>query len=325
VVENAPKKPIYAIAGPTASGKTALGVELALRVGGEVINCDSVQIYKEIQIATAKPTEEEMRGVPHHLIGYIPPEINYTAADWARDAAAKIVEIESRGRIPVLVGGTGFYLRTLRQPLFESPKTDENLRERLRTIREHRGPEHLHKMLQRVDPRSAQNLFPRDYVRVMRALEVYFQTGKRFSEQQPNRAEPPEFASRIRLFVLNPPRDELYKKINERTQAHFDAGLVEEVKLLRERGLRDDTNALGAHGYRRVCEYLRGERSLESAIEKTQQDVRNYSKRQITWFKREPDVEWLNGFGKDKAIKERLSTLISGESLYLQQNKKNLV
>jgi tRNA dimethylallyltransferase len=325
VVENAPKKPIYAIAGPTASGKTALGVELALRVGGEVINCDSVQIYKEIQIATAKPTEEEMRGVPHHLIGYIPPEINYTAADWARDAAAKIVEIESRGRIPVLVGGTGFYLRTLRQPLFESPKTDENLRERLRTIREHRGPEHLHKMLQRVDPRSAQNLFPRDYVRVMRALEVYFQTGKRFSEQQPNRAEPPEFASRIRLFVLNPPRDELYKKINERTQAHFDAGLVEEVKLLRERGLRDDTNALGAHGYRRVCEYLRGERSLESAIEKTQQDVRNYSKRQITWFKREPDVEWLNGFGEDKAIKERLSTLISGESLYLQQNKKNLV
>jgi tRNA dimethylallyltransferase len=315
VVKNAPKEPIYAIAGPTASGKTALGVELALRVGGEVINCDSVQIYKEIQIATAKPCEEEMRGVPHHLIDYVPPEINYSAADWARDATAKIIEIESRGKIPVLVGGTGFYLRTLRRPLFESPKTDENLRERLRTIRQKRGAEHLHKMLRRVDLQSAQSLFPRDYVRVMRALEIYFQTGKRLSEQQPNRAEPPEFASRIRLFVLSPPRDELYQKINERTRAHFDAGLVEEVKLLRERGLRDDTNALGAHGYRRVCEYLKAERSLESAIEKTQQDVRNYSKRQITWFKRETDVEWLNGFGDDEAIKERLWTLIRVVSL----------
>lgn len=314
------KKPIYAIAGPTASGKTALGVELALRVCGEVINCDSVQIYKDIHIATAKPSEEEMRGVPHHLIGYVPPEINYTAADWARDAASKIVEIESRGNVPVLVGGTGFYLRTLRQPLFESPKTDERLRERLRSIREQRGSEHLHKMLRRIDPQAAENLSLRDYVRVMRALEVYFQTGKRLSEQQPNRAEPPEFASRIRLFVLNPPRDKLYKKINERTLEHFNAGLVDEVRRLRERGLRDDTNALGAHGYRRVCEYLRGERTLESAIEKTQQDIRNYSKRQITWFKREPGVCWLNGFGTENAAKERLWTLIDGESLFLSSN-----
>jgi tRNA dimethylallyltransferase len=154
----------------------------------------------------------------------------------------------------------------------------------------------------------------------MRALEVYFQTGKRLSEQQPNRAEPPEFASRIRLFVLNPPRDKLYKKINERTLEHFNAGLVDEVRRLRERGLRDDTNALGAHGYRRVCEYLRGERTLESAIEKTQQDIRNYSKRQITWFKREPGVCWLNGFGTENAAKERLWTLIDGESLFLSSN-----
>lgn len=314
------KPPIYVIAGPTASGKTALGVEMALRVRGEVINYDSVQIYKEIQIATAKPTKEEMRGVPHHLIGYVPPEVNYTAADWARDAAAKIADIESRGKVPILVGGTGFYLRTLRQPLFESPKTDENLRERLRVIRQKKGPEHLHKMLQRVDLRSAESLFPRDYVRVMRALEVYFQTGRRLSEQQPNRAEVPEFASRIRLFVLNPPRDELYKKINERTLEHFNAGLVDEVRALRERGLRDDTNALGAHGYRRVAEYLRGERSLESAVEKTQQDIRNYSKRQITWFKREPGVRWLNGFGTENAVKEQLWMLVGDESPVISTN-----
>jgi len=187
-------------------------------------------------------------------------------------------------------------------------------------IRQQRGAEHLHKMLSRVDPQAAESLFPRDYVRVMRALEVYFQTGKRLSQQQPNRAEPPAFASRIRLFVLNPPRDELYRKINERTLEHFNAGLIDEVLRLRERGLRDDTNALGAHGYRRVCEYLRGERTLESAIEKTQQDIRNYSKRQITWFKREPGVCWLNGFGTENTVKERLWTLIDGESLFLSSN-----
>ena len=295
-------RPIYAIAGPTASGKTALGVELALRVGGEIINCDSVQIYRGIQIATAKPTEEEKRGVPHHLINYVDPNVNYTAADWAADAAAKIVEIESRGRIPILVGGTGFYLRTLREPLFESPKTDERLRERLRAIVEKRGSEHLHRMLKRVDPDSAANMFPRDYVRVMRALEVYFQTGERLSVQQPNRAEPPEFAPRIKLFVLDPPRDVLYEKINRRTEEHFASGLVDEVTTLRQKGVKDTTNALGAHAYRRVCEYLRGERTLDSAVERSKQDVRNYAKRQLTWFRREQGVTWLNGFGDDPNI-----------------------
>src|SRR5690348_2684936 len=151
-------KPIYAIAGPTASGKTALAVELALRVGGEVVNFDSVQIYREIEIATAKPGEAEKRGVPHHLIDYLDPRANYTAADWAADAIKTISEIESRGRTPVLVGGTGFYLRTLRQPLFESPKTDEKLRGRLRVIKETRGAEHLYQMLRRLDPTAAAKL-----------------------------------------------------------------------------------------------------------------------------------------------------------------------
>ena len=304
-------KPIYSIVGPTASGKTEIGVALALRLGcAEIINCDSVQIYKEIWIATAKPTEEEMRGVPHHLIDYVSPHINYTAADWAQDAAEKIREIESRGNIPILVGGTGFYLRTLRQPLFESPKTDERLRERLKKIKEKKGAEYLHKILQRVDPQSAERLFPRDYVRTMRALEVYFQTGKRISEVQPQRAEPPEFADRIKIFALNPPRETLYQKINERAEMHFKKGLVEEVKRLREAGVRDDTNALGAHGYRRVCEFLRGERSLESAIEKTKQDVRNYAKRQMTWFRREAGVTWLEGFGGDRETQEKLWKLL---------------
>jgi tRNA dimethylallyltransferase len=299
-------KPIYAIAGPTASGKTALAVELALRVGGEVVNFDSVQIYRGIGIATAKPGEEEKRGVPHHRIDYVDPRVNYTAADWAADAVQVIEQIESRGKTPILVGGTGFYLRTLRQPLFESPKTDEHLRERLREIKERRGAEHLHQMLQRVDLDASKSLQPRDYPRVMRAREVYFQTGERLSAQLPNRAEPPEFADRIKLFVLNPPRDDLYERINRRTEAHFEAGLIDEIKGLIAEGVPQSSNALGAHAYRRVCEYLRGERSLESAIEKSKQDVRNYAKRQLTWFRKEPDATWLEGFGDAEPTQRRL-------------------
>ncbi|HQU94014.1 MAG TPA: tRNA (adenosine(37)-N6)-dimethylallyltransferase MiaA [Pyrinomonadaceae bacterium] len=303
-------KPIYAISGPTASGKTALGVRLAHEVGGEVINFDSVQIYRGIEIATAKPSEAEKQGIPHHLIGYVDPNINYTAADWAADAAAKIDEIEARGSVPILVGGTGFYLRTLRQPLFESPKTDQDLRNRLRQLAENKGVPHLHRILARLDPDAAKKLFANDAPRIMRALEVIFQTGERFSRQQPNRAEPPEFAARIRLFVLNPPRDLLYEKINRRTEDHVAAGLVDEVKQLLDAGVNDRGNALGAHAYRRVCQLLRGERTLESAIEKSKQDVRNYAKRQLTWFRREPDAIWLDGFGSDQetftALKQKM-------------------
>ena len=301
------KNSIYAIVGPTASGKTEIGVKLALRLGNaEIINCDSVQIYKEIEIATAKPTIEEMRGVPHHLLNYVAPEIKYTAAAWANDAAEKIKEIEQRGNVPILVGGTGFYLRALRQPFFESPKTDLKLRDKIKRIREKKGAEHLHKILQRVDKTAAEKLFPRDYVRVGRALEVYFQTGEKISEIQPNRAEPPEFANRIKIFALNPPRDLLYEKINKRTEIHFEKGLIEEVRRLREKGLQDETNALGAHGYRRVCEYLRVEKTLEEAVEKSKQDVRNYAKRQLSWFRGVEDVIWLDGFGNEIQTQQQL-------------------
>jgi len=302
---------IYSIVGPTASGKTEIGVALALHLGNaEIINCDSVQIYQGIEIATAKPSAEEKRGVPHHLIDYVSPEINYTAAAWAKDASEKIYEIEARGNIPILVGGTGFYLRTLRSPFFESPQTDENLREKLVKIKEKKGAEHLHKLLQRVDKTLADKLFPRDYVRTMRGLEVYFQTGKRLSELQPKREKPPEFADRIKIFALNPPRDLLYERINFRAEKHFERGLIEEVKQLRAVGVKDNTNALGAHGYRRVCEYLRGERTLESAIEQTKQDVRNYAKRQMSWFRHKEEVIWLEGFGDDRKTFENLRSFV---------------
>lgn len=296
--------------GPTASGKTALGVELALAVGGEVINCDSVQIYRGIEIATAKPTTSEKRGVPHHLIDYLDPNLNYTAGDWARDAAGKIAEIESRGNVPILVGGTGFYLRSLRHPLFDSPPTDRDLRERFRKLQKSKGSAHLYKLLSRVDAEAAAKLAPNDHSRVIRALEVFFQTGKRISDEQPDRPEPPEFASRIKLFILNPPRPELYARINSRTDAHFSSGVIDEVKQLIAQGVKEDTNALGAHAYRRVCEYLGGTRDLASAIERSKQDVRNYAKRQLTWFRSEPGAIWLDGFGGDEAVRKELFAVL---------------
>lgn len=302
---------IIAIVGPTASGKSELAIEMALRLGGEIINCDSVQVYQEIQIATAKVSLKERHGIPHHLIDFVPPSINFTAADYARAAAKKIEEIESRENIAMLVGGTGFYLRALRQPFFPSPATDDELRARLSASRERRGPEHLHKILRKFDPEEAGKLTQRDWPRVQRAIEFYLQTGERISSQRPMREQPPEFADRIRVFALNPPREVLYKRINARTESHFENGLVDEVRTLLGKGVPANSNALGAHGYRRVVEYLRGERDLPSAIEQTQRDVRHYAKRQLTWFRREPGVQWLEGFGEDLQTQDELLRLLA--------------
>lgn len=297
---------VIAIVGPTASGKSTLGIEVALRLGGEIINCDSVQVYKGIQIATAKVPLKERRGVPHHLIDFVSPEINYTAGDWAREAAKQIEEIERRGRVPILVGGTGFYLRALRSPFFPSPQTDDAIRVRLNTIRDNKGVEHLHRLLRRFDPASAAELFPRDWPRVQRAIEVRLQTGARMSQQKVRRPRPPESTYRLRVFVLNPPRAELYQRINERTENHFSAGLVPEVEALLRKGVPANSNALGAHGYRRVVEFLQGKRDLPSAIEQTKLDVRHYAKRQLTWFRREPGAEWFEGFGEAESTLARV-------------------
>lgn len=284
---------------------------MALRFGGEIINCDSVQVYREIEIATAKVPFHERRGAPHHLIDFVSPEVNYTAGDWAREAVTKITEIEARGKLAMLVGGTGFYLRALRQPFFISPPTDEALRRRLSESRARRGSAHLHRMLARLDAPSAAKLFPNDWPRVQRALEVRLQTKAPMSAQVAARAEAPSCAARIRVLALLPPRAELYRRINERAAAHFTAGLVDEVRALIAKGVPTQSNALGAHGYRRVVEYLAGQRSYESAIEQTQQDVRHYAKRQLTWFRRETGVEWFEGFGNERAVQERVAARIA--------------
>ncbi len=300
------ENPIVAVVGPTASGKSALGLKLALQFGGEIINCDSVQVYREIEIATAKPSIEERRAVAHHLLDFVPPRVNFTAGEWARMAATTISEIEARGRMALLVGGTGLYLRALREPFFQSPATDENLRRRFVRIRERRGALHLYRMLVRLDPQTAMTLQPRDWSRVQRALEFLFQTKTAFSRQRLVRPDAPDFASRIRIFALRPQRAELYSRINARSEAHFNAGLVDEVKKILASGVSPDSTALGSHGYRRVVEYLRGERTLESALEQTKLDVRHYAKRQLTWFRRETDVEWFDGFGDDPVLQNRV-------------------
>lgn len=290
---------IPAIVGPTASGKSELGIRLALASEGEIINLDSVQVYRRIQVATAKVPAQERRGVPHHLIDIVEPTENFTAGEYARLAAASLSDVEARGRTAILVGGTGFYLRALVSPLFESPKTDLKLRERLIGLADRRGREHLHKLLSRIDARAAARLQPRDLSRVMRAIEVFFQTGRRISESQPEVPPPPEFASRARVIALSPPREALYELINRRAERMFEGGLVEEVERLVSEGVPLDAKAFQAHGYRRVVEYLKGARTREDALNQMKLDTRHYAKRQLSWWRAWPGVKWIYRFGDD--------------------------
>jgi len=296
---------IPAIVGPTASGKSDLGIRLALAFDGEIINLDSVQVYAQIQIATAKVPLAEQRGVPHHLIDIVEPTANFTAGQYARLASEKIAEIEARQRMALLVGGTGFYLRALINPLFESPQTDLHLRERLSQRRDSRGAEYLHRMLNRIDPRAGSHISPRDWSRSMRALEFFFQTGRRISDEQAETPPVPEFTARLRVLALAPPREELYERINLRAEAMFAEGLVEEVQALIAAGVPPTAKAFQAHGYRRVVEYLQGRRTREDALNQMKLDTRHYAKRQLSWWRTWPGVKWINGFGdEDEAFKE---------------------
>jgi tRNA dimethylallyltransferase len=299
------QRAIPAIAGPTASGKSELAIRLALGCSGEIINLDSVQVYRGIYIATAKVPLSERQEVPHHLIDIVDPTENFTAGDYARLAFKTIEEVESRKNTAMLVGGTGFYLRALVRPLFEGPKTDPELRRRLIDLREGRGAEHLHRMLARVDSQAAKNISPLDWSRTMRALEVYFQTGRRISELQPETPLPPELASRVRVIALDPPREQLYARINNRADEMFAGGLIQEVEWLIESGVPPTAKAFQAHGYRRVVEYLQGKRTREDALNQMKLDTRHYAKRQLSWWRAWPDVKWILRFGDDpEALEE---------------------
>jgi tRNA dimethylallyltransferase len=295
--------PLIAVVGPTASGKSDLGLALAEAFNGEIVNCDSVQCYRRIEIATAKVPQAERRGIPHHLIDIVEPTENFTAVAWAEAARTVIADIEARGRRAFLVGGTGFYLRALTTRFFESPAIDETMRPRLQRILDRRGPERLHQLLRRADPPLAAKFAPKDWSRVIRALEVYFSSGRPLSAwQAQSPEEPTEFAARLHYLVLEPPREALYERINQRVDVMVARGLLQEIQDLIAAGVPPDARAFNAHGYKRFVEYLLGKRTLESAIEQMKLDTRHYAKRQWTWWRARRNTHWLSGFGVEESV-----------------------
>lgn len=303
--------PLVVLLGATASGKTSLAVEMAERFAGEVVSCDSVAVYREMEIGTAKPSAEERRRAPHHMIDIADPNQPYTAGDYARDARACLARISQRERLPIVAGGTGLYLRALLLGLFHGPQRSELLRERLRQRAEKRGSVYLARLLHRLDPTSAARIHPNDTPKLVRAIEVCVRARTPMSTAWQSGRDPLR-GFRVLRIGLDPPRRDLYARIDRRAAAMFQQGLVEETARLVAR-YGTDCHPLQSLGYRQAARLLRGETTQQQAVASTQQGHRNYAKRQATWFRREPDVHWLGGFGDDGEIAERAFTLVEIE------------
>ncbi len=299
---------LVAVVGPTGSGKTALSLALAERFTGEIVNCDSVAIYRDFNIGSAKPSAEERARAPHHLFDAIDPNHYMTAGEYARRAREVLDDIKRRGRTPIVVGGTGLYLRALLEGLFPGPERSEELRERLRARQQQRGAEWLHRILRRLDPQAAANIHPNDTPKVVRAIEVCLASREPMSELWKKGRDPlPGF--RILRLGLNPERNALYTRINERARRMFDNGLVEETRRLLEK--YPGAWALSSLGYKQAAQYLRGEIDLKLAIWAAQQAHRNYAKRQMTWFRREPEVRWIQGFGDEARVQQEAVRVVA--------------
>lgn len=286
------------ICGPTASGKTAVAVEICLAIGGEVISADSMQIYRGMDIGTAKPTETERRGVPHHLLDIAAPGEAYSAAAY-RDKAIEAIEgVLSRGKIPVVCGGTGLYIDALTRPMGFSAQGDESIRRPLEDIAaKEGGKERLHAMLREADPESAERLHVNDVRRVIRALEVYRLTGKTLTQQNAlDRGR--EGAYKGRLFGLSLPREELYNRIDRRVDRMISDGLADEVRSLLAGGLPGRATAMQGIGYKEIARALSGECTMVEAVSRIKQATRNYAKRQLTWFRRDDRVAWIEADGR---------------------------
>jgi tRNA dimethylallyltransferase len=284
-------KPMIAVVGPTGSGKSDLAIQLAVAFHGEIVNCDSVQLYRYMNIGTAKVPMNERRGIPHHLIDILNPDEVFTAGDYMRAARPILADIAHRGCVPIVAGGTGFYFRTLTAGLFEGPSRNETLRSNLSG----RGPARLHKLLRRFDPVAAERIHINDAKKVQRALEVCILTRRPISQQQPKRT--PLSGFRILTFGLDPPREALASKINVRCVEMFQKGLIDEVRSILAAGFSPESKALESIGYREALMCIRGEITAEEAVTRTQAATRQYAKRQRTWFRREPAVHWLPSFG----------------------------
>lgn len=293
---------LVVILGPTASGKTALSIALAEKCSGEIVNCDSVAMYREFEIGTAKPTVAERARAPHHLFDVVDPAEEMTAGDYARRARQVLGEIKSRGRVPIVVGGTGLYLRALLQGLFQGPQRSEKLRESLREKAAKRGPGYLHRILRRLDRDAAEKIHAHDAPKLIRAIEVCLASRQTMTELWQQGRDPLQ-GFRILRLGLDPDRAELYERINRRAVQMFEAGLIEETaQLLQKYGAA--AGPLGSLGYKQAVQLLGGGISREQALQAAQQAHRNYAKRQMTWFRREPEVEWLKGFGDDELLQQ---------------------
>jgi tRNA dimethylallyltransferase len=288
------------VLGPTASGKTALSLALAERFHGEIVNCDSVAMYREFEIGTAKPIAAERARAPHHLLDFVDPAHYITAGEYARQARKVIAEINSRGHLAIVVGGTGLYLRALLEGLFPGPQRSEELRERLRERAATRSSGYLYRILGRLDRAAAEKIHANDTPKLIRAIEVCLASRQKMTELWQQGREPLR-GFRILRLGLDPERDALYGRINQRAQHMFEGGLIEETQnLLQKYSIA--ARPLASLGYKQAVQFVRGELTCEQALQAAQQAHRNYAKRQLTWFRREPDVKWLNGFGDDPDI-----------------------
>nr|WP_238398496.1 tRNA (adenosine(37)-N6)-dimethylallyltransferase MiaA [Edaphobacter sp. 12200R-103] len=322
--------PMVVLAGPTASGKTSLAIRLAEQFGGEIVSCDSVAVYREMEIGTAKPSREERAMVPHHMIDVAWPDEQFTAGDYSRLAREALRGISSRGMLPIVAGGTGLYLRALIDGLFPAPVARPELRDRLRRRVERLGPEsgpaHLHRVLARLDAAAAAAIHPNDVPKIIRAIEVSLSVRSEkggaipMTEQWKQGRDRLE-GYRILRLGLNPPRARLYERINQRAAEMFERGLLEETARLIERYGRE-CRALAALGYVQVAAILTGEVTREEAVAQAQQGHRNYAKRQLTWFRRDDEMHWLSGLGGEEEIVEQAFGLVEG---FLKHQREGLL
>jgi tRNA dimethylallyltransferase len=306
--------PLIAVVGPTASGKSALGVWLAEEFGGEVLACDSTQLYRGFDIGTAKPGAAERRGIPHHLLDVLTPSEEATAGGYRQMALVALQDLRGRARLPILTVGTGLYLRALLEGLAEVPQRSEELRVRLRASAEEHAPRYLHRLLTRLDPEAAGKIAPADEQKLIRAIEVCVLTRRPVSEVHRTGRAPLEGWRALKIGLV-PPREALYERIHARTEAMLALGWMEEVRGLMEGGSPENAKPFDFIGYRELREVLRGEKKLEEARAAIQQSTTRYTKRQLTWFRKEPGVRWIAGFGDEGRVQDELREWLRQQGL----------
>ncbi|HEY6464670.1 MAG TPA: tRNA (adenosine(37)-N6)-dimethylallyltransferase MiaA [Candidatus Acidoferrales bacterium] len=307
--ESADLAPLVVVVGPTASGKSALGIELARRFNGEVVVCDSTQVYRHFDIGTAKVPLAEQHGIPHHLTDLVEPNEIFTAGEYRRRAISVLNDLKRRAKLPVVTAGTGLYLRALLEGLAEAPERSEELRSRLREMAQRSGPEYLHRLLAKIDREAAQRIAVRDTQKVIRAIEIRMLARQTVGDVHRSGREPLQ-GFRVVKLGLSPDRESLYARIEARTDHMIAAGWLDEVRKLVANNIFIDAKPFQFIGYAELNDHLEGKIGMEEAVRRIQRATRQFAKRQITWFRREPDVHWLAGFGDDPAVLEQASTIV---------------